>query len=325
MTLAVPFPDDGEPASEPSAVVVPRFETRFARFTAEEYFAEPCSMPALSASIAQVLDTQSPLHAWSRHPKFGGVSRPPTKALDNGSLSHALLLGTGKEIEVVDAKNWTTNAAKALRDAAREAGKLPVLAEDYAEAKKTADILRQRFADLGIALDGESEATALWTETTRGGAKVQCRGMLDHKKLPVIYDIKSIRSADLGTCQRHIDTYGYAIQRAAYVSAIERIRPDLAGRVDFIFVFYELAAPHAVTPVRLSGAFRALGERKWRAAVERWERCLRTNQWPAYADEIVEIEPPPWALTRDMDKQLAAIGHGEDLMADDDTKGAMQG
>lgn len=314
MSLAAPFPEDDEPVPPKGPPTPPKFETRFARFTPEEYFAEPCSVPALSASIAQELDSRSPLHAWARHPKLGGIPRKPTKALDDGSLSHALLLGEGKEIVVVDAADWRTNAAKAEREAARKAGQIAVLAEDYTAAKAVADKLRQRFADVGIVLDGESEMSALWTETARNGAKVQCRSMMDHIKLPVVYDIKSIRSADLNTCQRHVESYGYSIQRAAYVRAVERIRPDLAGRIDFVFVFYELTAPFAVTPVRLSGAFREMGSRRWLRAVERWEHCLRTNTWPAYTDEIVELEPSAWALARDMDKQLAAASGEEEEM-----------
>lgn len=285
-----------------SGVTGAQFENRFARLTAEEYFAEPCAVPALSASIAHVLDTESPLHAWDRHPKLGGVPRAPTKAFDNGSLSHALLLGAGKDVELIYADDYKTKAAQASRDAARLAGKLPVLAADYDEALEKADKLRQRFAALGIVLDGESEVAALWTETARNGARVQCRGMMDHLTLPRIYDIKSIRSANPKVCRKHIEEYGYAIQRAAYVSAVERIRPELAGRIEFIFVFYELQSPFAVTPIRLPGSFRELGERAWRRSVDSWEKCLRTNAWPAYADGIIEVEPSPWALARDMDR-----------------------
>lgn len=277
------------------------FETRFARFTGDEYFADPCKVPSLSSSIANVLDGVSPLHAWSQHPKFGGVSRAPTKALDNGSLSHALLLGAGKDIVVVDAPDFRTNAAKEKRDAARAVGKLPVLLVDYEAACVTAGILRGRFKDLGIVLDGESETAALWTETAANGAQVQCRGMMDHLKLPTVYDLKSARSAHPEAIRRHVESYGYALQRAAYVSAIEHIRPELAGRVDFVFVFYELEPPFAVTPVRLSGAFRQLGERAWRRAVNRWEECLRTNAWPGYAEGVIEVEPTQWALMKDMD------------------------
>ncbi len=329
MSAVSSFPDapdlpDVDEATAPTLRKASPFETRFARFTAEEYFAEPCAVPALSASIANVIDTESPLHAWSRHPKFGKTSRPPTKALDNGSLSHALLLEEGKDIEVVDAKDWKTKAAQETRAAARKAGKIAVLKDDLAEARATADTLRERFADLGIVLNGESEMTALWTETARNGEAVQCRGMLDHMKLPRIYDIKSIRSANPETCRRHVETYGYALQRAAYVSAVERIRPDLAGRIDFVFVFYELSPPFAVTPVRLSGAFRELGERGWRRAVDRWESCLRTDKWPSYADEIINLEPSPWALDKDMGRAIAKMGSNEsDLTGDDDQEGAV--
>jgi hypothetical protein len=308
-----------------SAVVTsPAFETRFARLTAEQYFADPCAVPALSASIAHVLDTESPLHAWTRHPRLGKISRPPTKSLDNGSLSHALLLDEGKGIEVVNADDWRTKVAQAARDDARAAGKIPVLRGDYEDARETADTLKQRFAALGIALDGESETTALWTETARNGREVQCRGMIDHMKLPRILDIKSIRSANPAMCRKHVENYGYALQRAAYVSAVERIRPELAGRIDFVFVFYELEPPFAVTPVRLSGAFREIGERGWRRAVDRWESCLRTNTWPSYADGILDLEPSPWALDRDMTRALAGMGTNEnDLTGSDDQEGAV--
>jgi hypothetical protein len=285
-----------------AAISRPGFENRIVRLTADEYFTDPCAVPSLSSSIAHVLDTESPLHAWSRHPRFGGVKRAPTKSLENGSLSHSLLLGTGKDVEVIDAKDFRTNAAKEARDAARAEGRVPVLADDFNEAKATADELRKRFDDLGIVLDGESELTALWTETASNGATVQCRGMIDHLKLPRIYDIKSIRSANPAICRKHVESYGYATQHAAYVSAVERIKPELAGRVEFIFVFYELEPPFAVTPVRLSGVFRQLGDRAWKRSVDRWEACLRTNKWPAYADEIIDLEPSGWALSRDMER-----------------------
>jgi hypothetical protein len=90
------------------------------------------------------------------------------------------------------------------------------------------------------------------------------------------------------------------------VSAIERIKPELAGRVDFIFVFYELEPPFDVTPMRLSGAFRQIGDSGWRRAVNRWEECLRTNRWPGYVDGIVDVEPSGWAISKDMDRQFSA-------------------
>ena len=319
MSVAQPFPDPPElPGDEPPFVdrsEPPR--NGFVRLDAETYFADPCASPSLSASIAKVIDDASPLHAWTRHPRLGGISRKPTKAMDNGSLSHALLLGQGKDVEVIDAADYRTKAAQQARDAATEAGKLPVLVGAYATAKEAADTLRQRFSDKGIVLDGESELSAFWTERLLDGTEVQCRGMIDHLTLPRIVDLKSTKSAKPDACRRAIENYGYAIQHAAYVSAVEHIRPDLAGRVDFVFAFYETEPPFDVVPVRLPGAFRELGARAWKRSVETWERCLRANKWPGYVSGIIEVEPSPWMLARDMDTQIArALDGGADIMAD---------
>lgn len=293
------------------------FMRGFVDIEAEQYFADPCAVPSLSASIAKVIDEESPLHAWTRHPRLGGMKRKATNAMNNGSLSHALLLGKGKDIEVIDASDYRTKAAQQARDAASEAGKIPVLADAYEEAREASDTIRQRFAEKGIVLDGASELSAFWTERLLDGTEVQCRGMLDHMTLPRIVDVKSTKSAKPDACRRSIETYGYAIQHAAYVSAVEHIRPDLAGRVDFIFAFYETEPPFDVVPVRLSGAFRQLGERAWKRAVETWERCLRTAKWPGYVSGVIELEPSPWTLTRDMEKQIAsALDGGADIMAD---------
>lgn len=283
----------------------------FHRVSTSDYLADRCcDGPTLSASIAHVLDRQSPLHAYARHPRLGGAVPKERAAYDTGSLMHALLLGQGKEVVVIAADDWRTKAAKEQRDQARARGFLPVLEADYEAAKATAERLDQRFAEHGIELrNGDSEITALWTETTREGAQVQCRGMLDHLQMNVyqamIRDLKSCRSAHPEACQRHVDAYGYAIQRAAYVSAVEHLRPELAGRVDFVFLFFELEEPFAIYPARLSGEFRALGERRWRRAVDTWKRCLRENRWPGYADGIAEIAPPPWAMKSDVDRQVA--------------------
>lgn len=267
--------------------------------------------PTLSASIAHVLETCSPLHAHAKHPRLGGLVREPKDWHDHGSLSHRLLLGRGAEVEVVEAPDWRTKAAREARDAAREAGKIPVLEADYLAAEATSEELRARFADRGVELDGESEVVALWEEPSDQGGPVACRGMLDHLKAgggkAVIYDLKSCRSAHPDACRRSADSYGYAIQEAAYRSALELAMPHMTGRVDFVFVFYELEPPYAVTPVRLAGAFRELGERRWRRAVGTWARCLREGRWPGYADDgVVSLEPPPWALNRDLEKNAAA-------------------
>lgn len=269
-------------------------EARILTCTEAEYFADPCATPSLSQSIAKTLLDKSPLHAWQEHPRLGGTRRAPSAAMKEGSLIDALLLG-GSDVVVVDAKDFRTNAAKEERDAATAAGKLAVVRSTYDEAMVAVAKIRERLAAQGIELKGVSQLAIEWTEETIHGP-VLCRGRLDHVVDATIYDLKKSRIAKPESCSRHVFDYGYHIQDAAYRSALEKLRPSFVGRTDFVFLFVEDEPPYAGTPGRLTGMFRELGRRKWEEACTQWAWCLSRNVWPGYADGIVALEPPPWAM-----------------------------
>lgn len=289
-------------------VPYPGSTARILTCSEEEYFKDPCEVPSLSQSIAHTMLAESPLHAWAKHPRLGNLQeREPTKALDAGSLMHTLLLGTGKEIVIVDAADWRTNAAKDARDRARVNGKVPILAHDYERGELCARIVRERIAAAGINLDELDAATPEigieWREGGRMGPVV-CRGRLDKLLLlesrAVIFDFKKIRDAHPRTCGKHMIEYGYDIQHAAYTSAVQALRPDLAGRIDFLFLFLEDSQPFAVTPARPDGVMREHGEMRWQRAVELWERCLGRGVWPGYVETPISLEAPPWAISQEM-------------------------
>lgn len=273
---------------------------RILEVTHEQYHADPCATPSLSASIAKLLVDRSPRHAWAAHPRFGGIARESTDSMDSGTLIHRLLLGAGADLAVIDASDYRTNAAKAAREAARAEGKLPVLAPKLAEANETAAKLREQLHAFGIDLNGQSEVPIEWHESTANGTPVLCRAMLDHVDLErgLIWDLKTTTSAHPDSCARAMTIYGYDVQESAYRSALRHLRPELSGREDFLFCFLELEPPHAVLAVRSDGAFRALGDARWQRAVSLWKACLESNDWPGYAVDAVRLSPPPWALAK---------------------------
>lgn len=270
----------------------------------ETYHRDDVAGPSLSAHSAMVLDRQSPAHCYDQHPQLGGKGPAHKATYDAGNLCHRLILGEGGDIVIVQADDWRTKAAQEKRNAARAEGKIPVLEKDHEMASVASAAILLKLDDFGIRLIGKSEVSAFWEEKTEDGSSVQCRGRMDHLALSAvsasILDLKSCRSAHPDACAQHVDAYGYDIQRAAYVSALETIRPECAGRVEYTIVFAEIAPPFVVTPVRLSGEFAALGKRRWMRAVETWERCLRAGDWPGYVADIRTIDPPPWALQKDI-------------------------
>lgn len=278
----------------------------------EVYFADPCKDPSLSASVAHTLVSRSPRHAWMQHPRFGAKGKKPTREMDLGSVVHALLLEKGKDFVVIRApagepefEDFKKKAAKEARDAARAAGKVPLLQRQLDEAVDVASAIRYRLGELGIRLGGKSEFAAIWDERASDGSVVRCRGMLDKwdEDAATIYDLKIVRSAHPRACQSHMVGFGGDIQSAAYVRAMEQHRPCLAGRVQFVFLFCEVDPPHCfcVTPVVRAGTMRELGEQRWQRAINTWARCVATNQWPGYVTDVTAIEAPAWALSAELE------------------------
>lgn len=268
-----------------------------------DYFADKVlDTPTLSQSIARLLVDQSPLHAWAAHPRLGNCSgEEPTKALDDGTLMHHMLLGTGKDsVAIIDAKDYRTKAAQEVRDAAIAAGLLPVLAHKHAELKAGVSMMRDRMADAGVDLDlfdsAQSEAGILWYEDG-----VACRGRIDklHVERRNIFEVKKSRNAHPLACARHMLAYGYDIQWAAYTSGLDKLT-DALGHVDMQFIFIEDNAPYAVTVGRPDGIMRELGTKKWRRAIDIWQLCLKDGKWPGYATAPVKLEAPAWAISQQM-------------------------
>jgi hypothetical protein len=270
--------------------------------TAAEYHADPCPTPSLSASVATALLNESPLHAWVKHPKLGGVRGDGTEDMDRGSIIHGLLFGKGPVVEVIHADSYRTRAAQEHRDEARAAGLIPVLVHKYADLAVVVRDLAEAVRAAGYDLaQFRTEAVAVWEEETALGP-VLCRGMQDAIRLEagVILDLKNT-CADPKKFGRKAIDFGYDVQFAAYTSALRKLNPEAAGREDFVWLLVEElpeGAPErvALTVARPSGILREHGRSRWARACERWARCLRDNHWPAYTEGPVSVEAPAWAM-----------------------------
>ncbi len=270
----------------------------------EDYFADPCEVPSLNPSTAKTIIGRSPAHAFLEHPRLGGSSRAPSKAMDFGSLVDVMLLGGVERVELIDAKDYRTGAAQEARDAAREAGKLPALPHDFKRAQAAVKSIKTRLSkEFGINLSGERQVSAFWNEQTANGAQVQCRGRMDLWDEPAltVSDVKVIHCAKPKTCIKQIIELGYEIQGCAYKRAVEQALPQYMGRVRFINIFCEATEPFCVTPIEHSESLRDLGRMRWERAIDTWHTCLKANNWPTYTTNVIQASAPPWALNEEMD------------------------
>lgn len=284
---------------------------------AHEYHADRVgqTVPTLSASIATTLVKKSPRHAWRQHPALGGAGRVRKSSDEQaqGTLIHALVLGKGLEqIKVMKDeetgevfKDYRKKAAQEMKEKAEDAGLTPILAHKFAPMQQTANEIIRAIEGAGLNLGGMSEAVMTWTEDTEAGP-IACRGMSDHilfddKDPTGVIDLKTCHNAHPRACESHIVEYGYDIQRAAYLSALGKIRPDLEGRFFYKWVFAEIENGELidVSIAEASGTLRELGAARWKRACETWAVCLRDNYWPGYGDANL-LDAPAFALKSEL-------------------------
>ena len=268
--------------------------------TPDQYLADPCDAPSLSPSIAKILIGKSPLHAWTEHPKLGNMPRPASAAMNQGQLIHALLLNQEDRLVSIKADDFRTKQAQEARDAATAEGKTAVLEHVYADAYKVCIELRFILAEQGVELQGDNEVAISWQE-----GDAHCRTMIDYVDfdLAQTIEIKTISSADSGTCSRQSFSLGYDIQYAAHIAALNALRPDLAGRWDYRFAFIEMDVkrglilpPYSVVCRQPDGAFEEMGLRRWAQAVKLWSSCIKSNNWPGY--DVTPLTLPGWAMAQ---------------------------
>jgi hypothetical protein len=289
-------------------------------------------LPGFSASLAKICVRQSIAHAKDAHDlKMERIAEEDETdeeitdekqaQLDRGTILHALVLGKGESrLQVIpDAllsgkhRSYSSAEAKAARDGARKAGRVPVKELKMPSFKATAGRVSEKIAAAGHILDGRSEFAIEWWEPTPHGP-VMCRCMMDHVVVSdaeppfsgaapwgVIYELKMVGDAHPERCQRTAENLGYGIAAAAYPRALAALYPRLAGRITHQFLFCETRRPYALwDPPRLSGAFRELGERRWLRAVYAWAELQATGRAPSYREQgHDEITAPMYVLDQE--------------------------
>ena len=281
---------------------------------AAAYHADPCPAPSLSNSVAKVLIRQSPLHAWTLHPKFGGGKIDPSRVMDIGSAMHAMMLGCRdkvvpigtvygpktkrKDLIGLPVTSYASDAAQEDRDMIRDAGDIPVLFHEW-EALQRAELTAMQQISVaddgpGFTASGTSEAVILANDN---GLWLRCMvDRLPHdRKLPP-YDLKATKlSAAPGGWERRLQTE-YAFQDAFYRRVIRLALGYEPGPMRFIVV--EIDPPHGVAIMAASPMLAEIAEREVERAIRMWRECLTADRWPCYPPHTAWVDPTGWQVTQ---------------------------
>lgn len=292
----------------------------FYRMASAQYFAEPCPTAALTSSGIKLLCKKPPAaFAYTNLALNPDSEEPATTAAKRiGDVGHQLALGNGRGYAVGDFKTWGSNAAKAFKREAIDAGLTPVKVAEFGKCERMADVMSGRIKRTLAAIaksrnievpEGgvpyQTEVVAAWIEETPHGP-VWCRMMMDVwcESLLVILDPKfTDRIAD-GVVEAHIANMGWDLQGAWYPRGIEALIPDAAGRVTFANLMIETQKPHLSRSVQMNEGWRYSSQLECERALSIFARCMANDAWPAYPEAVEILAPKPWTLKERLDREL---------------------
>jgi len=224
----------------------------------------------------------------------------PTSEMRFGTVVHSILLGDESDLAVIDVKTWQSAVAKAAKEEAELAGKIPVKRADHEVAKAIVSVIRADPLAGPLLRGGVAERSLFWTDEETG---VHLRARPDYLKLqrrrPLVIDLKTSGSAEPFEFGRSIDDYSYHLQAAFYLDGVHAL--GLAENPSFVFVVVEKTPPYIVTVGHLDAVSLEAGRFYARKAIRLYAACMAKNDWPEYGRNpgesrgLAVLSLPPWA------------------------------
>lgn len=263
----------------------------YSSISEDDYHNERASeTPYLSSSIAKILCAETPLHAWTAHPRLNpNFVREEKEAFDLGTVAHSLMLQGIEAGIVLDLPDWKTKVARETRDGLRAIGQIPILKKHWDRVKAMVESGKRQIAEHQEASDlfteaGKAEQTILWFDEEFG---VHCKSRLDWLRNDYrrIADYKTTgTSANPANMAKFVTSQGWDIQAAFYLRGLFAIKA--VTEVDFLFAAHEDYPPYALSVVGLSEESLIVGAKKVEYAASVFAKCLKSGLWPAYPTRV---------------------------------------
>lgn len=240
---------------------------------------------ALSSSWCIDAMTQCP--AYAQHRALNREANTATMA--TGTAFHTALLEPDKwadTVVIIDHDDYRTKAAKEARDAAIQAGKLPLKRADAVEVLSMVDAVRRNpDAAALLAIHGMIEATFIFEDR-----KARPDFLADD--LSFILDVKTCPDANPRAFERHAADQRYFMQAAFHRGVVAAVLGKKPRRHFFLAV--ERSAPYLSSVCELDQKAIEQGERLCDMAAEEWLAGRKTGFYAGYKQSPISL--PNWML-----------------------------
>ena len=249
--------------------------------------AEYRQAPGVNISSLKAM-CNSPLHYWQ---KAYGPKEDPTPAMVFGSIFHRAILEplrlTGFVIKPEDI-NLRTKEGQAWKAAQTD----PIIDREDEKLINGAIKAIQSNALAMVMLAGRQAKKEVSIFKIHEPTGILMKGRLDvltsdNEGNTVCIDLKTTQDASPKGFPREMARYNYHQQAAFYL--------NLCGGTFFTFISIEKVAPFGIGLYNLDRESLEIGQQKNEENMATLKRCLDTDTWPGYPEQIETISLPKWA------------------------------
>jgi hypothetical protein len=281
-----------------------------------DYRADPCPSPSLTQSAVKTLIERSPLHAWTDNPRLNpNYERDDDTKFDLGNIAHRMVLGRGKDIEVVQFADWRKKEAQAAREAAADAGKIAVLEHQFSQARDMQVAARKQLSsheDSDAFSFGCAEVMIAWQEDG-----VWFRSLIDwlSDDLRTVDDFKTTgMSVAPHLIGLRAEAAGWNVQAAFIERGLDILDPEGAGRRRYRFIAQETDAPFALTVMHMDEHWMTMGRKKVDVGVALWRHAVTNDKWPGYPARSIVPEYPGFKETKWLEREISEFSPDTSLI-----------
>jgi len=238
-----------------------------------------------SSDIRRLL--RSPAH-------FRNPAKMESAAMAFGTLVHTFVL----EPHVAEARyrpradvDGRTKEGKAVRDweqsLAAQQNVQFISRSDYDAAVSIATSVRTHLGATSLLTGGMAEVSGTADNFCGINARIRPDYLCDDR----IIDLKTCADARNDAFVRSVLNYGYDVQAAYYLDVAEAID---GKKRKFFWCAVEKDTPFAVSVYEASDAMIERGRAQYKRAIELYKECASLDLWPAYSQQIQQLELPAW-------------------------------
>lgn len=285
-------------------------------------FAEYLAAPALSSGVIHTLNTQCAKAAWYEshlnRVRGNDDEADDTAESDVGSVAHQILLeGSSDCCAVINPEDhpaeksgaipngWTNKSIRAARDAARAAGKIPMLPgamnkcmRMVESAREYIDSLKRNEPAVWAALQPNGGISELSVFFEQDGILSRMRpDRISNDRRIVVHVKTTSTSVEPESWTRtQMSANGYWLTAAWYRLGIDLTfgEPDS----EHLFLLIGQKPPHLCSLVGVDPAGFAHGVEQMDVGFTAWKQCLTRNHFPGYANRAVYPEVPAFEIAR---------------------------